>query len=154
MLETVQKQKIIELRSKGYGYGSIALILKIKRDDVRDFCRRNNLDGYLGYGLSMPCEGKRRPINIPNHCEYCGQTINQSERRGRKSRFCSDRCRREWWNEHPEKKERRETAWYPFICLYCGKDFKAYGNRNRKFCSVKCTLNYRFGSYRGKTGDR
>lgn len=146
MLQNEQKQKISELRKKGYGYGSIALILNIKRDTVRDFCRRNGLDGYLGYGLLMPAERKRQIVNAPSHCKYCRQPINESERRGRKSRFCSDKCRRKWWKEHPDMKDRRETAWYSFICLYCGKDFKAYGNKNRKFCSVKCTLNYRNSS--------
>jgi endogenous inhibitor of DNA gyrase (YacG/DUF329 family) len=30
-------------------------------------------------------------------CEFCGQSVRQSEHRKRK-RFCSDKCRMSWWN--------------------------------------------------------
>jgi len=153
MLEKSQEKRILELRQKGYGYKSIVTILGIKRDTVRSLCKKYGLQGYLGLGLSKESEPQIREKNQYTHCIHCGKEINIQNRyrRGRKSKFCSDRCRRMWWYENQDKKERRETAWYHFVCFYCGKDFKAYGNKNRKFCSCKCTVDYRYGSYKEKT---
>ena len=151
MLEKSQEEKILELRKKGYGYKSIASVLGIKRDTVRDLCRKYGLEGYLGYGLSV--ESKKAEIKeYPRNCLRCNKEINTEDRRGRKSKFCSDFCRRRWWYENLDKKERRETAWYDFICKYCGKDFRVYGNKNRKYCSPECFRNHRYGSYKEKTG--
>ncbi|SHJ77638.1 hypothetical protein [Paramaledivibacter caminithermalis] len=151
MLTKEQKEEILKLRKKGYGYKSIASILKVKRDDVRDLCKKYGLTGYLGYGESLKNDVPKKK-EIQKQCLYCGEEINTKMRRGRKSKFCSDKCRRTWWNENQDKKDRRDTAWYSFVCKYCGKDFKAYGNKNRKFCSRKCARDYRYGSYREKTG--
>ena len=148
MLEKAQQQQIVEFRNMGYGYKVIGTILKVKRDTVRNFCRRKGITGCIAYGQSVQTETKEEGNPAPDHCEYCGQEINQIERRGRKARFCSSVCRRKWWNENKDKKERRETAWYSFVCLNCGEGFKAYGNQNRKFCSVACSTHYRYGSER------
>ena len=150
MLKKSQEEKIIELRKKGYGYKSIASVLGLKRDTVRDLCRKHGLQGYLGYGLSVESE-KVEIKEYPKNCLYCNKEINTEDKRGRKSKFCSDRCRREWWYENQDKKDRRETAWYDFICKYCGEDFKAYGNKNRKYCSPECARNHRHSSYKEKT---
>lgn len=48
MLKSDEKAKVLELRNKGYGYKAIASILKVKRDDVRDYCRSKGLTGYFG----------------------------------------------------------------------------------------------------------
>lgn len=133
-----EKIKILELRKKGYGYKSIAGILKVNRDTVRNICKNNNLTGY-----GKPT--KEAKIEI-KQCQYCGKDINTEERKGRKAKFCSDKCRRTWWSENCKKKDKRESSWYSFKCQKCGKEFKAYGNKNRKFCSIKCASEYRFGS--------
>ena len=142
MLKSDEKIKVIELRNKGYGYKAIAGILKIKRDAVRDYCKSKGLEGYLGYGAL----GTIKENNYSMKCNQCGKEINRHDTAGRKQKFCSEECRRLWWNEHPEKKKKRVTAWYTFTCKNCGKEFKAYGNKNRKFCSVGCASEYRFGS--------
>ncbi len=152
MLQIEEKQQILELRQRGYGYKIIANVVGVDRDTVRGLCKRHGLQGYLGIGVSRPSQKLPDIREYPQSCEYCGKEINMEYRRGRKSRFCSDRCRRTWWNENSDKKDRRETAWYPFVCLYCGKDFKAYGNKNRKYCSRRCTYEHRYGSYKEKTG--
>lgn len=152
MLNNEQKLNVIELRRKGYGYKSISSILKVKRDEVRDYCRRKGLAGYIGYGSSVALNSKIKVNTYPIKCTQCGVSINGINRAGRKSKFCSEKCRRKWWNNHKEKKNRRESAWYSFVCLYCGKDFKAYGNQNRKYCSRRCSAEHRFGHYKEKTG--
>lgn len=140
MLDKEQKYEILKLRKKGYGYKSISSILKIKRNTVRNVCKACNLTGY-----GQPIEGDIEDlINIPKNCLYCGKEINLEDRRGRKSKFCSDKCRRTWWSKNSDKKNKK--AWYTFICKNCGIEFKAYGNKNRKFCSVRCASEYRFGS--------
>lgn len=146
MLKSDEKIKILELRNKGYGYKSIASILKVKRDDVRDYCRSKGVTGYLGYGKSIIPEPKIVKIDYADSCKFCGKEIKTTNSIGRKHKFCSDKCRRSWWNEHPECKVKRESAWYAFNCLYCGKEFKAYGNKNRKYCGRKCCIEYRYGS--------
>lgn len=152
MLNSEEKIKVLELRQKGYGYKSISSILKVKRDDVRDYCRARGLSGYLGYGKSVSASPSTKEKNYIDECKQCGKEINKTDKVGRKSKFCSHRCRRKWWNNHPEKKDRRESAWYSFICLYCGKEFKAYGNRNRKYCSRRCAVEHRYEHFKEKTG--
>ena len=48
MLNHEQKDEILKLRRKGYGYCSISSILVINRDAVRDFCKSKGLSGFLG----------------------------------------------------------------------------------------------------------
>ncbi|MFD3156682.1 hypothetical protein ACFIJ5_07450 [Haloimpatiens sp. FM7330] len=40
-----EKEKISELSLKGMGYKKIANFLNLTRDSVREFCKRNALDG-------------------------------------------------------------------------------------------------------------
>ena len=63
---------------------------------------------------------------------------------GRPKKFCSDKCRREWWKAHPEKLHRKDTAIYTMTCARCGKEFTSYGNKNRKYCSHDCYIKARF----------
>ncbi|SCY25888.1 hypothetical protein [Alkaliphilus peptidifermentans] len=145
MLDKIQEERILALRKKGYGYKSIASTLGFKRDTVRDLCKKHGLQGYVGYGMLQ--EHREEVKGLLKQCSYCGKEVNKKKQRGRKAKFCSDACRRTWWKENPDKKKRRDTAWYQFTCQYCGKEFKVYGNKNRKFCSIRCTTEYRFGTY-------
>lgn len=104
MLKSDEKIMIIELRNKGYGYKAIASVLKVKRDIIRDYCRSK---GLTGYGKSLLVEPKSVKKVYPGSCKLCGEGINNSDRKGRKSKFCSERCRREWWSKHPEAKKRK-----------------------------------------------
>lgn len=129
-----QQEQIRELRRKGTGYRNIAAETGIPRDTVRSFCKRNGLDGYASEMGKAGEEGR---------CRYCGKALEQPPT-GRKRKFCSDDCRREWWKRHPEKIERKQESFYPQTCRYCGKEFLAYGNKGRRYCSRGCYIRDRF----------
>ncbi len=143
--KNMQKQqksnKVLKLRQKGYGYKSIARMLNLKRDYVREYCYRKGLGGYLGYGNSVIPQPKIIEQNYPTRCKQCDSEINTERRKGRKSIFCCERCRRTWWNENSDKKNK--ITWYTLTCKHCNKEFKAYVNKNRKFCSIECSREYR-----------
>lgn len=62
------------------------------------------------------------------YCDYCGIEVEQNPKRKRK-RFCSDKCRNQWWNQHVDQV--KKSAYYNFVCEHCGKEFVAYGNKGR-----------------------
>ena len=136
------EERILELRKQGFGYKSISTALKISRDAVRDICRKYGLTGYL----PPMQEDDLKLKEIPQKCLHCAKEINTKEQRGRKAKFCSEKCRRAWWAENADKKNKKETAWYTFTCANCGKQCRVYGNENRKFCSIKCANVHRFGA--------
>jgi len=78
-------------------------------------------------------------------CDNCGKAIEQATGRKHK-RFCSDSCRNAWWNSHLGLV--RRSAIYHFTCPVCGKDFSAYGNAQRKYCSRACYFEDRYGGGR------
>lgn len=78
-------------------------------------------------------------------CVSCGAPITQMPGKKEK-KFCSDRCRNQWWNAHLDLVDRRAN--YEFVCLTCGKKFTAYGNAHRKYCSRDCYIDDRFGGCR------
>ncbi|MEC1722238.1 helix-turn-helix domain-containing protein [Schinkia azotoformans] len=136
-----EKQQIYDLRLKGVGYKAIAAVLGKSRDTVRVFCKQHGLDG----------DAKVVALNVKeqmkNHllCSSCGKPIKQ-KKRGRVRKFCSDECRRKWWNENPQARKKRETAIYNYTCPQCGETFSCYGNKRRKFCSHDCYIKSRFWS--------
>ena len=77
-------------------------------------------------------------------CRYCGQTIPYSL--GRRRLYCSDECRKAWWNEHSEEGVPRAGSLKTLNCAYCGKQFTTWGNHHRKYCSHECYVKARFGS--------
>jgi endogenous inhibitor of DNA gyrase (YacG/DUF329 family) len=134
-----EKEKIKELRLKGIGYKGIASILGLSRDSVRGFCKRNGLDGSsCVVALNVEEKLKRNLL-----CACCGKPIKQKYQ-GRTRRFCSDECRRKWWNENQDKRNKSEVATYKYICPHCGRGFSAYGNKKRKYCSHDCYIKDRF----------
>ena len=134
-----QKNKIIELRKNGTGYKAIASEIGLSRDAVRSFCKSRNLSGF-GVAAVMNISEQTENGNI---CPNCCKTITQPLK-GRRKKFCSEKCRRDWWKEHPEKAAQKDTAQYHLKCTYCGKEFVSYGNKNRKYCSHKCYIKSRF----------
>lgn len=79
-------------------------------------------------------------------CLQCGKPVIQKSRH--KKKFCSFRCRLDYWNSHPEQVYRR--AYYALVCQHCGKPFQSYGNAHRKFCCRSCFDEHR---KRGKRHD-
>ncbi|MBS4899913.1 MAG: DUF2116 family Zn-ribbon domain-containing protein [Clostridiales bacterium] len=125
-----EKEKIKILREKGLGYTAIAKEINISVNTIKSYCKRHGLGG------TKTCD------EDTSHCEYCGKPVIQKPGR-KKKRFCSDKCRNTWWNNH--KNMINHKAIYEFTCKQCGKDFSAYGNSNRKFCSHSCYIKNRFG---------
>lgn len=111
-------------------YVEIGRRLDLSKDTVATFCRRNGLGNNAKHTL---------------FCKNCGKPIQVTPHRKPK-KFCSDACRTAWWNSHPECVNRK--AIYHFVCACCGKNFTAYGNRGRKYCSHACYIAHRFGGDR------
>ena len=66
-------------------------------------------------------------------CEQCHRTLRQDVSRvGR--RFCSDKCRIQWWSAHPDKMG--SNGKHKFICTGCGKT--VISRRPGKYCSRAC----------------
>ena len=127
-----QKNAVIKCRNNGWGYGAIAKEIGLTKDTVVAFCRRNGLTGNMA--------GKV-PEKTGSRCKECRAVLVQAE--GVKTRvFCSAKCRKKWWKEHPEMLNKK--AVYPYICAGCGMEFTAYGNSGRKYCSHACYIKDRF----------
>ena len=126
-----QKTQIAELRMQGNGYKKIAQLTGISVDTVKSYCRRNPIRVEEPQAEVQGCT-----------CLCCGASISQIARQKPK-KFCSDRCRNKWWNAHLDLAKRKAN--YDFTCQFCGRQFSAYGNKNRKYCSHSCYIEDRFG---------
>ena len=136
-----QKEAITRLRLDGWGYDRISKHLEIKENTVKSFCRRHGLKKEDLDALSALEEARKRLTK--HYCKNCGVEVVQYPGR-REKKFCCDHCRNVWWNAHIGDVKRK--AMYDFICPTCGKEFHAYGNRNRKYCGHACYIKARFGS--------
>lgn len=81
------KNKILTLRDKGYGYKKISIELNMPISSVR----------YV-------CVVKDRANELRGTCLNCGKSIKSIPHKKAK-KFCSDRCRWEWWNEQRKVKK-------------------------------------------------
>ena len=113
------KAKIDRLCSQGFGYQAISEVLNLPLSTVRSHLQRDSKAGNYA------------------SCKQCGRKIKVIPGRKKKI-FCSGTCRQKWWNSHPECVNRK--AIYSFVCEVCGKEFTAYGNNHRKYCSRECYL--------------
>ena len=135
----LQAEQIRKMRTQGVGYRAIASVVGLSRDIVRNFCRAHGMDGYA----SALTKNIQEQMMLGKACLYCGAELIQPST-GRPKKFCSDKCRREWWKAHPEKLHRKDTAIYTMTCARCDKEFTSYGNKNRKYCSHDCYIKARF----------
>jgi endogenous inhibitor of DNA gyrase (YacG/DUF329 family) len=119
----IEKNKITELRQQGYGYKRIAKELSTTISAVR-------------YACSVICDED----SLTGNCRNCGQKI-KSIKGKKKKKFCSDNCRWQWWSKH--LKEVNKKAYYTLHCKCCGKEFTAYGNNKRVYCSHDCYIKYK-----------
>lgn len=127
-----QKTLITKLRHQGLGYSEISSRLNISRNTVKSFCTRKKIT-----------VGNKDNGDV---CRECGRPLVQPPK-SKKRIFCSPECRVNWWHNHPDCIKQR--AIYNYKCAYCGKDFSAYGNSHRKYCSHACYIKDRF-----KGGDK
>ncbi len=128
------RDKILTLRESGMGYQSIAKRVGESRDAVRYICKSRGLGGIA----------KEEMIIKGKICACCGTGIAQPTGKGRRRRFCSEFCRRAWWKKHPEEGRKLDKAIYHGTCEHCGKEFTAYGNNHRRYCSRECYIQARF----------
>lgn len=135
----IQAFQIREMRLKGVGYRTIASTIGLSRDSVRNYCKSNGINGFADAAkLNL-----KEQINQGNACMLCGKVLEQPGR-GRQKKFCSDSCRRQWWKNHSDLTEKKESAIYKSTCAKCGRDFEIYGNKKRKYCSHNCYIKDRF----------
>lgn len=105
------KQKIKQMRFENVGYKRIAQQLGVSLATVQSYCRRNDL---TPDDLS---------INVPKEyiqCLNCGATLQHEINRPSK-KFCSDRCRNQFWYNQKNSKTPSETLVTRVFCLNCSK---------------------------------
>ena len=66
-------------------------------------------------------------------CKHCGCSFEQRTGPGRKQKFCSEECQRDWWAQNREQHKS-----YTYICQQCGKEYVAKEKNRDKFCSREC----------------
>ena len=86
-----EKQRIIELRNSGLGYGAIAMELGLSKNVVSSFCHRYNIE------FNKPQD---------NFCKNCGNKLVMIPKHKTKI-FCSNKCRIAWWKSHTSEMKRR-----------------------------------------------
>lgn len=138
-----QRIQIRAMREQGHGYTAVAAAAGLSKGSVKAYCRTHGLAGVRAE------KGDTDAQPTPGFCAACGKPLVQTQGRKRR-RFCCDECRVRWWNSHLGQVKKK--AFYSFTCAHCGKEFTAYGNAHRKYCSRACCLKARFGD--GKHGQR
>lgn len=131
LMTNEQKSTIMRLRSEGCKYAAIADIVGLSINTVKSFCRRQSLTASADAALVTD--------DAPR-CKQCGKPLVYTG--GSKPRkFCSDRCRNEWWKSH--QSDVHKKAFYSRVCEHCGKPYTVYGRPSSKFCSHACSAQHR-----------
>lgn len=126
-----ERSRVASLRKQGCGYKKISIETGIPLNTIKTYCRRH-LKGYTTV----------KELTENGMCPECGTAlIHISGHRAKK--FCSDKCRMDYWKEHQEALNKKAN--YDFVCEHCKKPFQAYGNSHRKYCSHECYIAERFG---------
>ena len=112
------------LQRQGIGYRRIAALTSLPVDTVKSYCKRHPVDSTE----TVPA--------AEGFCKQCGRPINHTANRRAKV-YCSDKCRMAWWNSHRDQVNRASAR--TVICGYCGTAFEAFGEPNRKYCSIACS---------------
>ena len=109
------KKRIQELREAGLTYREISDETGIAFGTVKMFFQRQ----------------KDKPA--VQRCEQCRRPLRQDVTRAGR-RFCSDRCRIQWWTAHPDRMS--SSGKHSFSCAGCGK--VVISRRPGKYCSRAC----------------
>lgn len=67
-------------------------------------------------------------------CAYCGKEF---ETRMCRQRFCSEKCRLEYYNREDREKREKNAKVKIVKCWRCGKEF-VKKNGNQRYCSAEC----------------
>ena len=124
-----QKEQILAYKRDGFGYKKIGQLMGLSENTIKSFCKRNKTE-------------EKQSDAQDGICPCCGKPIQVSTGRKQK-KFCSDKCRMKWWNEHLDRVDKKAN--YEFVCACCKKPFTAYGNAHRKYCCHECYIEDRFG---------
>ncbi len=134
-----QKQRIYILRKQKKSFAEISEIIDIPRNTIKTFCWRSGMtDADLENGFQN--KGFR------GFCKNCGKELEQKSK-SRPKVYCSDQCRRKWWNEHHDKLRKAPENFRK--CIVCGVPFHAYPSQKRKYCSHQCYITARYGNEGG-----
>lgn len=84
-------------------------------------------------------------------CENCN--LNHDGEYG-SGRFCNNKCargfstkaKRKEINEKVSKSLTRDDSLHSRVCTYCNVEYKAYLNKNVKFCSVSCSAKFNWSN--------
>lgn len=76
-------------------------------------------------------------------CPNCGRPVT-SNRVGRPRVYCSDLCRKQFWQNHPRADE--WNSYETLVCPVCDRVFRAkrVSTRKRKYCSKDCAAKGRW----------
>ena len=127
-----EREEVRSQRLAGFGCVEIAENTGLSLEQVTDYCRELGLPETGSCQLQPPDgSGERR-------CPVCGRILVQRGNSGRR-RFCSPACREEYYRQH--------KSFRIAVCKNCGREFHAVdeGKRQRKFCSLNCYWDYRYG---------
>ena len=126
-------QMIKQMRYNGDAYADIADRIGVSINTVKSYCRRHDI---------QTKESSTLIIKNDTHCAQCGcRLVNILGHK--KKRFCNSTCKMKYWNAHADELNIKSARAY--TCPCCGKDFKAYGKRGRKYCDHRCYIEDRFG---------
>ena len=143
-MTSIQMEQIQKMRQEGQSYSHIASNLKISKNTIKSYCRRNKL-------LASENMKAKEEKEIYTSCKHCGKPLTQGTK-GKPKKFCSEECRRLWWKANDS--ELVKKAYYTISCAECGNIFESYGNRSRKFCGHACYIKNRFKKERGLNESR
>ena len=120
MANTDLKNLIVTYRSNGLSYADIAEKLGTTAEYARTV-----------YSRASKTASKNDSHKPNGFCKLCGKPLDLSGNR-RNRLFCDDKCRSQYYNQ--------KNLHTPFICVCkrCGREFVAYGNPNKHFCSREC----------------
>ena len=124
-----EKDRMTEMRKAGATTSEIARTLGLSANTVKSALRRN--------------KDKQNADEHISVCKQCGKQVRNIPHRKPHS-FCSNECRNRWWNSHRSADRIRHSV--ICICEACGREFKAYEKRHRKFCCRECYVKARYGA--------
>lgn len=133
----LQAARVKEMRLKGMGYRAIAEALGLSRDIVRNHCKAKGMGGYV----AATVENLKEREGQGGICICCGKETEQAGT-GRPRKFCSEKCRRQWWKTHPQEGSHKSLCTKKCEC--CGREFSFYRSRKPKYCSHDCYIRARF----------
>ena len=125
-----QLNEIYRLKDRGVPNKDIALAVGVSYEAVKKYLARH--------------PGKMKF----DHCMNCGAPFSSRGKIIKK--FCSENCRKEYWNKHRHIDDRKSTKICE--CQECHKTYLSYGRKVSKFCSRECFRRFESRKWGGSNG--